>query len=221
MTLRLSFSVKVEFAAIEREVALQQREALDGLELGQVFRVRHLISPSISWRTHALATISFGEEIATPSCCAPAPAPSRNSGTINAAMYGRRIAYDNGVQDVRARLQRVLDGRGSDQLSAAVFEQLFLAIRDNRMTVCVEPSDIAGGRPPSGEIAARVSSGSSNDPTSRTRSAHQQFAVFRNARLNAEFRPADRPDVVLSRQIRAAITGDSRSAHSPDSAGPP
>src|SRR5258708_16923035 len=57
------------------------------------------------------------------------------------------VADNHGVEDVGAGLERVFDGLRGDEVSSRSFQQIFFAVRNEKIIVLVHVADVAGTEP--------------------------------------------------------------------------
>src|SRR5690349_3719130 len=94
------------------------------------------------------------------------------------------VADNHGVQDIGAGLKRVFDGLRSDEFSGSGFQQVLLAVGDEKIAVFVRVPDIAGAEPPvfaqdfAGGFGVFVVAGDD------ARTLDENFSVFGNADLH-------------------------------------
>ena len=106
------------------------------------------------------------------------------------------VAEDGGVEDERARLERILDGLRRDVFSARGFQQILFPVGDVQVAVRVEVADVAGAKPtvfrknfPCGVRVAIVA-------LHHARAFHQDFSVGRDFHFDVRDRPAGASDPV-------------------------
>ena len=106
----------------------------------------------------------------------------------------------HGGPNQRVQLQRILNRLRRDELAAGSLDQIFLAIRDGKVSVAVEVPDVARLEP---AVHKRVVGFLRTIPIALEyrRPAHQNFAVVGNPHFDVRQRLADRPQFVRGGRV--------------------
>src|SRR4029079_18312067 len=180
-----------QLARFDGELARQQPELLDPLELRQV-----AVEPVDDFpveRQHVVAADQLEALAGRAAEVLEAPLQRGELRDDQRRREATAIAEDDDLGDERAALQRRLDRLRRDLLAAGGVQQILLAIRDRQVAVGVERADVAGVEPAvledGGGLVRLVVVAQHH-----VRAARQDLAVLGNPYFDVGNRLADRAE---------------------------